>query len=106
MVAKDLIREARLRAGLTQAQLAERAGKPQSVIARWESGKVEPSLSTVREICRAAGMDLDCHIVPADDSYGPQIDRSLAMTPGERLERSARAARQFKQMRERAIARR
>jgi hypothetical protein len=51
-------------------------------------------------------MDLACHVVAADDSYGPQIDRSLAMTPAERLEHSARTARQFKEMRERAIARR
>ncbi|KAA0099672.1 helix-turn-helix domain-containing protein [Mycolicibacterium sp. P1-18] len=34
----QLIREARLRAGLTQAVLAQRAGIAQPAIARWEAG--------------------------------------------------------------------
>ncbi|GAC1319650.1 MAG: hypothetical protein NVSMB25_10780 [Thermoleophilaceae bacterium] len=104
-MAKDLIREARLRAGMTQAQLARCAGRPQSVIARWESGGVEPSLRTVREICRAAGMELDIRVVTPDHSYAAQIDRSLAMSASQRLERSATAARQFRRMRERATER-
>jgi Helix-turn-helix len=40
MRSADLIREARLRAGLTQYELAERCGRDRSVIARWEQGTV------------------------------------------------------------------
>src|SRR3954451_19412402 len=40
----DLIREARTRAGLTQDELAERSGRPRSLIARWEQGSVSPSI--------------------------------------------------------------
>src|SRR4051794_31414475 len=36
------LREARLAAGLTQQELADRLGLAQTVIARWESGTREP----------------------------------------------------------------
>jgi transcriptional regulator with XRE-family HTH domain len=39
-----LLQEARLRAGLTQQQLAERTGRDRAVIARWEQEVVAPSL--------------------------------------------------------------
>ena len=44
MISGDLIKEARLRAGLTQTELGARLGKAQSVIARWERDEVSPSL--------------------------------------------------------------
>jgi transcriptional regulator with XRE-family HTH domain len=49
----DLIREARLRAGLTQDELGERTGRDRAVIARWEQGAVTPSMETVIELVRA-----------------------------------------------------
>ncbi|MDH5816105.1 MAG: CBS domain-containing protein [Candidatus Nezhaarchaeota archaeon] len=47
------IRRMRIMAGLTQKELAERAGVSQSLIARIESGTVDPRLSTLRKILRA-----------------------------------------------------
>src|SRR5205823_5344496 len=44
---------ARLAAGLTQQQLAERLGKQQAAIARWESGTVYPKLDTICQIATA-----------------------------------------------------
>jgi predicted transcriptional regulator len=49
------LRELRRRAGLTQKQLASRAGVSQALIARIEAGKVDPSLSTLRRILAALG---------------------------------------------------
>lgn len=46
---------ARMRAGLTQEQLAQRMGTTQSVIARLEGGKRTPSMSTVQRYAQAAG---------------------------------------------------
>ncbi len=43
----------RARLGLTQAELAERAGVSQSLIARVEGGKVDPSYSTLRALVEA-----------------------------------------------------
>ena len=38
----DLIREARERAGMTQAELARRLGTDQPSVSRWEQGKRTP----------------------------------------------------------------
>lgn len=51
-VALGLIK-ARARAGLTQAQVAERMSTTQSVIARLESGATKPSLCTLERYARA-----------------------------------------------------
>jgi transcriptional regulator with XRE-family HTH domain len=53
-LASQLI-EARTRAGLTQAQVADRMGTSQSAVARLESGKAKPSLSTLKRFAQATG---------------------------------------------------
>lgn len=58
----ELIREARLRAGLTQAEVARRLGTGQSVIARWESGRRSPTFETVVRAIGACGFDLGVSI--------------------------------------------
>lgn len=49
---------ARARAGLTQAELAERMGTSQSAIARLESGKSRPSVATLEKLAQATGSRL------------------------------------------------
>jgi len=49
----DELRILRLKAGLTQTELARRAGVSQSLIARIESGKVNPRVSTLMKIYTA-----------------------------------------------------
>jgi predicted nucleotidyltransferase/DNA-binding XRE family transcriptional regulator len=53
-----LLRRARLAAGLTQTELARRAGVTQSVISAYESGRREPALSTLARLVEAAGARL------------------------------------------------
>lgn len=55
------IRERRLSAGLTQKQLAARAGITQTVMSRLESGRGNPTLSLLEELAGA----LDCELVVA-----------------------------------------
>jgi transcriptional regulator with XRE-family HTH domain len=95
MISGDLLREARRRAGLSQAELARRAGKPTSVIGRWERGEVKPSLETLREVIRAAGLELGFRLSNADESDHDLalIRRSLARTPAERFAHGREAAR-------------
>ena len=50
--------EARTKAGLTQAQLAERMKTKQSVIARLEGGRVHPSTETLERLAKATGSRL------------------------------------------------
>jgi len=53
-----LVTEARLYAGLTQAQLAKRMKTQQPSIARVESGKVLPSLDFLHKLAKAVGTEL------------------------------------------------
>ncbi len=53
-VARELIR-ARMQAGLTQQEVAQRMGTTQSVIARMESGKPMPSLRSLKRYAQATG---------------------------------------------------
>lgn len=85
MMSGDLIKEARLRAALTQTELGARLGKAQSVIARWERGDVLPSLEIVRDVVRACGLDLSFFMSKIDDSNVTIIDEHLRMTPAERF---------------------
>ncbi len=53
-LARELI-AARVRAGLTQAELAERMGTTQSAVARIESGRSLPSMKTLLRYAKATG---------------------------------------------------
>ncbi len=59
------LRSARMRAGLTQTELAQRARISQSVVSSYESSKREPSFETLRRLVAATGFDLDMVLVPA-----------------------------------------
>ena len=95
----DLLREARRRAGLTQAQVGSLVGRPQSAIARWESGRVEPSLETLREVIRACGLELSFSLYNYDDSYVPFIERNLRLSPADRVRHMADVARSMQPIR-------
>jgi len=50
--------KARLRAGLSQAELAQRMGTSQSAIARMENGRSLPSMTTILRLAEATGSRL------------------------------------------------
>lgn len=52
----NILIEARTKAKLSQAELAERMGTSQSTIARLESGTARPSLTTLERFAQATGM--------------------------------------------------
>lgn len=56
--AARLIREARQRRSLTQADVAERSGFDQSLISRWERGRTEPSFAAILKVLGACGFDV------------------------------------------------
>lgn len=56
--AGNTIRDARRRAGLTQTQLAARAGVTQSVISAYESGRRQPAVPTLAALVEASGYEL------------------------------------------------
>ena len=89
MTSGTLIREARLRAGLSQVELARRSGKDRAQLARWERDVVQPSFETLRELVRACGFDLETNLMPyeTDPAHddGPRRHSSLAAgaAPGD-----------------------
>jgi transcriptional regulator with XRE-family HTH domain len=85
VISGDLLKEARRRAGLSQAELARLAGKPTSVIGRWERGEVKPSLETLRSLVRACDLDVSFRLQPRDNSQDAAILAALELTPAERL---------------------
>ena len=88
MTSGTLIREARLRAGLSQTELSERSGKDRAQIARWERDVVQPSFETLRELVRACGFDLEATLVPyaADEQHDARLRDALLRTPQQRLD--------------------
>lgn len=62
MKAASLLREARTSAGLSQAELARRAGVTQSVVSVYESGRRQPSVATLAALVAATGYELDLSI--------------------------------------------
>lgn len=80
-----LIKEIRLRAGLSQNELAGRLGTSQSAIARWESGAVSPRFDTLRRIAAACGQEIEVRLTPPADRDRDQILERLRWTPDERL---------------------
>jgi transcriptional regulator with XRE-family HTH domain len=102
VISGDLLREGRLRAGLTQQQLARRAGTSQSAIARWESGAVQPSLERLRELIRACGLELTFGIANYDDSYDYFIEQRLKLSPEQRVEQALHEERIYEQIRQAA----
>ncbi|MGH2936133.1 MAG: helix-turn-helix domain-containing protein [Gaiellaceae bacterium] len=62
-----LIRRARTEAGLTQAQLAARAGTSQPALARYESGATLPTLPTLERLLAVVGRRLQVGAVRADE---------------------------------------
>lgn len=83
----DLIREARLRAGLTQHELAQRSGRERSVIARWEQGAVSPSVDNLLEVIQACGFDLPLVLVPRQTHQEERLEKNLLLTPERRAQR-------------------
>lgn len=86
MSAHNLVRAARGRANLTQAQLAARMGTSQSVVARLEREHADPRCTTLDRALRAAGFRLELVAEPATPAVDEaQLAEQLAMTPAQRV---------------------
>jgi transcriptional regulator with XRE-family HTH domain len=88
-----IVREARRRAGLTQAALAERAGVPKSTVGRIESGARTPSAELVERLVRAAGLEVTISLSVPDPGTDSMFERTLRRSPADRLADATRAAR-------------
>jgi transcriptional regulator with XRE-family HTH domain len=84
-------------AGISQAQLAERIGRSEAAVSRWETGKATPSAWDLREIARVASLDddqLDVLVRPPKGPISPVAERlSRANEAGARKGRAVAAHR-------------
>jgi transcriptional regulator with XRE-family HTH domain len=84
-MAGRMVRYSRRRAGLTQRQLAAKAGIPQETIARIEAGRSDPRVMTLDRLLEACEMGLE--VMPR---LGIGVDRThivelIALPMEERL---------------------
>jgi transcriptional regulator with XRE-family HTH domain len=90
-----IIREARLRARLSQAELGARVGRDRAQIARWESDAVQPAFETLAELVEACGFELDFLLKPREPDRGDEtrLSKSVLRSPQERVRKLLRAVR-------------
>ncbi|HYZ56151.1 MAG TPA: helix-turn-helix transcriptional regulator [Streptosporangiaceae bacterium] len=82
-----LLQLARLKANMSQRELAERAGVPVTMISAYERDQRQPTLTTLLRLLHAAGFDLRLHLA----AYDPHDDILAGLEAGrseaERLRR-------------------
>jgi transcriptional regulator with XRE-family HTH domain len=87
-----LVREARQRAGLTQAELAARVGTSQPAIARYERARAMPDLTTLQRIVEACGLELRLELAEPDAQRAAAERAALERTAEERIRANLRQA--------------
>jgi len=74
MEPRDLIRAVRRRGGLTQAELARRAGTSQPVVSAYEHGRRDPTFATLARLIAAGGERLHVDSSAPHDGPPPAVD--------------------------------
>lgn len=92
-MAGDIIRGARLHAGLSLRELARRAKTSHATLSRYEDGTIQPSLAVVERIVEACGLQLRVHLAEPDPEDRDLAASFLRLTPKERLESLANVDR-------------
>lgn len=87
------LRYARRQAGLSQRQLAKKAGMPQPAIARIERGAISPRVNTLQRLLTAAGATLELGPRLGEGVDLTLIRASLERTPEERVVAAGSAGR-------------
>jgi transcriptional regulator with XRE-family HTH domain len=84
----QVIREARLKADLTQAELGERIGRDRAQIARWEIGGQDPSFENLQAVVQACGFVLKVEIVIPEETpvLDAELETSLLQAPQQRVQ--------------------
>jgi transcriptional regulator with XRE-family HTH domain len=91
-----LLQAARAGAGLSQRELAARAGTSQSVVARIELGATSPTWDTLSRLLRAADVELEPRLIRRPVSGSHMLDdvaRIRALSPMDRLREAANVDR-------------
>ncbi|HEX5983548.1 MAG TPA: helix-turn-helix domain-containing protein [Solirubrobacterales bacterium] len=83
-----LLREARIRHGLSQERLAIRAGTTQSAISRIERERISPTVQTLTELLHLLGEELVLDVRERETGIDLTLNRkNLGFTPEQRIQR-------------------
>src|SRR5580700_1691820 len=85
--AAALLQLARLKSELSQRQLAELAGVPATMISAYERDLRQPTIPTLLRLLRAAGLELQMHLVPYDPHDDTLANLERRRRPEERTQR-------------------
>src|ERR1700722_9258573 len=86
---------ARIKSGLSQGQLSERAGVPATMISAYERDRRQPTVPTLMRLLKASGFDLTMHLVPSDphDDVMAELDSQRGARERSRRDRQIEAWR-------------
>jgi transcriptional regulator with XRE-family HTH domain len=90
--AAGLLQLARLKAGISQGVLAERAGVPATMISAYERDKRQPSVATLSRLLKAAGFELRMQLAPIDPHDQVLAHMETMRSTGERNRRDRQMA--------------
>jgi transcriptional regulator with XRE-family HTH domain len=83
-----LLREARIRHGVSQERLARRAGTTQSAISRIEKERVSPTVQTLAGLLHMLGEELVLGAQKRDTGIDLTLNRAnLKLTPDQRVQK-------------------
>jgi transcriptional regulator with XRE-family HTH domain len=90
----NILRQARLDAGLTQSQLVRRSGIPKPTLSRYENGHVMPSLQTLARLAEALdlpeGALLPGRNSPKEELFAALTEQGVEVRSREDAQRIAR----------------
>jgi transcriptional regulator with XRE-family HTH domain len=91
LVSPSLLRDARARARLTQAELARRLGISQAAVAKLERPQANPTIATLEGALRGTGQQLVLSIEPLTRGIDETlVFEQLRLSPQQRLEQLER----------------
>lgn len=92
MDAGKLLHDARWMMGLTQAEVAQRAGVTQQTVALYERGARQPSLPTLSKLVAGCGLELAWRLIPRPGLEDEPTRELLSRPPLERLDPALQSA--------------
>lgn len=84
-LAPELLRSAREKAGLSQAEFGARVGVPRTMVSAYERGVRQATLPTLQRLLRAVGYDVQLVLVPTEGADGGRrVEPETQRQQGER----------------------
>lgn len=92
--AGTFVKDLRRKRGLTQSELAVRAGTTQAAISQLENGALSPTIDRLEQVLLCLGLRLRLEAEPLEPWTDPDhLDEYAAMSPSERVRHGTASSR-------------